>query len=113
MNRRGHARIIGPFDGRRLDALETPVRIYDLSEGGCFMTSFQDPDKGRQFTVKIDLPDEGWITVKVETLYAKPDFGFAVRFVDLSDEVHARLARALARLRGAALTDTEKSPGSR
>ena len=108
-DRRGHVRVVGPFDGFRVDALETPVRIYNLSEGGCFVTSFQDPDKGRRFEVKIDLPYVGWIRVTVEVLYAKPGFGFAARFVDLSDDVRARLARVVASLCQAALTEEGRS----
>ncbi len=100
--RRGHRRVAGPFDGRRIGALETPVRIYDLSEGGCFITSFHDTEKGRQFTLKIDLPYEGWITVKAETLYGKPGFGFAVRFTEVSEDSRVRLDRGLEKLRARA-----------
>jgi hypothetical protein len=38
-DRRHYDRVAGPFDGRRVGALETPVRIYDLSEGGCFINA--------------------------------------------------------------------------
>jgi PilZ domain len=98
----------GPFDGRRVGALETPVRIYDLSEGGCFITSFHDTEKGRQFTLKIDLPYEGWVTVKAETLYGKPGFGFAARFTEMTGEAQASLDRALAKLRARAPHEGEE-----
>ena len=53
--------------------------------------------------MRIDLPDEGWITVTAETLYGRGEFGYAVRFVEISDEASARLDRALQalELRGA------------
>ena len=100
--RRGHLRVPGPFDGKRVGAIETPVRIYDLSEGGCFITSFHETEKGRQFTLKIDLPFEGWISVKAETLYGKLGFGFAVRFTEMTDDVRARLDRSLEKIRARA-----------
>jgi hypothetical protein len=98
-DRRLHDRVCGPFDGLRLGALETPVRIFDLSEGGCFINSMHDQQVGIQVMIKIDLPYEGWITVKLETLYRKPGFGFAARFVEISDETAERLERALQKLR--------------
>jgi hypothetical protein len=45
--------------------------------------------------LKIDLPAAGWITVNAETLNRRGEFGFAVRFIDISDEAAARLDRAL------------------
>ena len=45
--------------------------------------------------LKIQLPHEGWIEVKAETLYRRPGFGFAVKFIDMSADTTARLARAL------------------
>ncbi len=107
-DRRGHFRVPGPFDGKRIDALETPVRIYDLSEGGCFITSFQESERGRQFTLKIDLPYEGWIMVKAQTLYGKPGFGFAVRFTEMSEETRTRLDLGLEKLRARAPHEGEE-----
>jgi diguanylate cyclase (GGDEF)-like protein/putative nucleotidyltransferase with HDIG domain len=104
--RRRHPRVAGPFDGRRIGALETSALIYDLSEGGCFIIAFHDQDIGRQFTLKIDLPHEGWIVVSAETVYNRPGFGFAVRFTEVSDEARARIARLVDRLRAPALQGT-------
>lgn len=94
-NRRQHERVAGPFDGYRVGALETPVRIYDLSRGGCFINSLHDQGPGISFILKIDLPYEGWVRMRAETLYRRPDFGFAVRFVEMTDETAHRLERAL------------------
>jgi hypothetical protein len=96
--RRLHDRVTGPFDGFRVAALETPVRIYDLSLGGCFITSLHDQGNASEMVLKIDLPHEGWITVKAAAVYRRPEFGFAVRFVELDPDVEAKLARSLDRL---------------
>src|SRR6202008_2977531 len=82
-NRRQHDRVAGPFDGQRVNLLDTPVRIYDLSEGGCFVNSLHDQASDVDVILKIDLPFEGWITVTARTLYRKPGFGFAVRFTEM------------------------------
>jgi hypothetical protein len=98
-NRRRHDRVSGPFDGRRIGVLHTPVRIYDLSGGGCFINSMHEQKPGIAVVLEIDLPGEGWIRVKCETLYTKPGFGFAVRFVDMTAGISTRLERGLEKLR--------------
>ncbi|MQA29087.1 MAG: hypothetical protein GEU82_04505 [Luteitalea sp.] len=101
IERRRHVRIAGPFDGYRVGFINTPVRIYDISEGGCFVNSLHSaPDAGRQLELKIDLPGEGWISLKAEALYAKPEFGFAVSFVEMPAETFRRLQGTLLRLGG-------------
>jgi hypothetical protein len=99
-DRRQHHRIKGPFDAWRVAAIDTPLRIHDLSEGGCFVNALHDQRVGVTMLLAIDLPHEGRITVKAKTLYRKPDFGFAVRFVDMSPETSERLKRAIQRLEG-------------
>ncbi len=42
INRRRHVRIAGPFDGCRVGALDTPLSIFDLSRGGCFVNAMHD-----------------------------------------------------------------------
>ena len=98
-DRRAHERIAGPFDGRRIGALETPVSIYDLSEGGCFINSMHEQRRGVVFTLKIDLPHVGTVTLKAETLYHKPEFGFAVRFVDVTEMDAVLLRESIAALK--------------
>jgi hypothetical protein len=97
-DRRVHQRFAGPFDGRRIGALETPVRIYDLSRGGCFNTSMHEQQPGIQLTLKIDLPPEGWITFAAETLPRQNEFGFAVRFTAIDPDDGVRFLLALKRL---------------
>jgi len=97
--RRHYTRVIGPFDGRRVSELETPIRISDLSEGGCFVSSLHDQQPDVTVILRIELPKEGWITVKARTLYLKPDFGFAMRFLEMTDEAAARLKRTIRRMK--------------
>jgi hypothetical protein len=94
-HRRQYDRVPGPFDARRLGLLETPVCLYDLSLGGCFVNSLHEQQEGTALTLKIDLPREGWITVEAVTIYPRPGFGFAVRFVELTPEAEACLERAI------------------
>lgn len=98
-DRRVHERIAGPFDGRRIGALDTPVSIYDLSEGGCFINSTHEQKPGVQFTLEIDLPFVGCVTVKAESLYDKPEFGFAARFVDVTMANSLRLKQGIEELK--------------
>ena len=97
-NRRQHVRVPGPFDGWRISVLPIPVLIYDLSPGGCFVNSLNEQRPGIRVVLEIELPGEGRIKLTGETLYAKPDFGYAVRFVDMPTELAARIEAALRRL---------------
>ena len=94
-DRRQHTRIAGPFDGQRIGALETPIRLYDLSRGGCFIVAMHEQRPGVEMTLRIDLPYVGAITVKAETLDRRDSYGFAVRFVEVPENVAVRLNRAL------------------
>jgi hypothetical protein len=98
VSRRSEPRIAGPFAGRRVGPLPTPLRIHDLSLGGCLIECYYDVAIGRRITVQIELPNEGWITADVETLYLRPNFGFAVRFIDMSAANQGRIARTIERL---------------
>jgi hypothetical protein len=96
--RRQHTRVPGPFDGWRISVLPIPVQIYDLSQGGCFVNSLHEQKPGIHVALEIDLPGEGRIKVNGETLYSKPGFGYAVRFVDMSSDLAIQIERALRRL---------------
>lgn len=97
-SRRQHERVHGPFDGWRVDLLDVPVRIFDLSLGGCFVNSINPQRDGVRLLLKIDLPHAGSINVMAETLYQRPG-GFAVRFVDMDAETAEQLGRSVAALR--------------
>ena len=91
----------GPFDGVRIGILDTPVRIYDLSEGGCFVTSPHPQPEGTEVELKIDLSDDCRITVKGRTVRDFTDFGFALRFLEVSADDRERLNQWLAKQRAA------------
>src|SRR5262245_11915676 len=97
-SRRNEPRVAGPFDGRRTGPLPTPLRIHDLSAGGCLIECYYDVAVGRRITLQIDLPGEGWITVEAETLHLRENFGFAVRVMELSDGNRGRIERTIERL---------------
>ncbi len=48
--------------------------------------------------MKIDLPYVGQLRLKAETLHRRSGFGFAVRFVDMSEETASVLEEALENL---------------
>jgi hypothetical protein len=103
--RRRHRRVPGPFDGRRIEMLMTvPLRIYDLSMGGCLIEAHHRQRPGQRFTLEIDVPLEGWIQCEAESLYVREEYGFAARFVEMSDEARQRLERGLGRLGAPAAT---------
>ena len=94
-NRRESDRIPGPFDAWRVGVLHTPVSIYDISLGGCFVNAMHEQVPGIVVTLEVQLPGEGTLEMRAKTLYRRPGFGFAVRFIDMDDQKQARLARAL------------------
>ena len=98
-NRRSHDRVDGPFDGHRVTALESPVRIGNLSEGGCFVNSMFEQVPGARLQLTIELPNGSSINLQGEALYYRPDFGFAVRFTEMTEETRARLQDALRKMR--------------
>ena len=89
--RRRYERVTGPFDGLLADR----VLVYDLNVGGCFVNSPQQSAEGTALVLKIDLLQEGWITVNAETLYGL-EHGFAVRFPALDSDTESRIARTVA-----------------
>ena len=97
-SRRSTIRVAGPFHARRVGPLPTPLRVHDLSAGGCLVECYYDLASGRRITLQIDLPGEGWITVEAETVYLRENFGFAVRFIELSDGNRGRIDRTIERL---------------
>src|ERR1700676_1872159 len=96
---RRYVRILRPFDAYHFGVIYSPVTLYDLSEGGCFVNFVNAPPAtGRNLVLKIQVPQEGWICLKAQAVYAKPEFGFAVSFVDIPRDAADRLNRGLLRL---------------
>jgi hypothetical protein len=88
-------RVAGPFEGRRVDLLSTPIRIHDLSRSGCLIQWYHEQTPGRRFTLEVELPDVGWLRFEAEPVYNRSDYGFAVKFVDVSPEVMATLDKVI------------------
>lgn len=94
--RRQHIRVDGPFDGCRHGAFDMPVLIHNLSESGCFIDARHPVEVGHQLTLGVHPPGVDWIAVKAEVVRGWFGFGFAVRFVEMSDAARAGLARLVA-----------------
>ncbi len=94
-DRRTSARLAGPLDAWRVGDLDTPARIYNIGLGGCFVNAMHDQNPGARMVLKVQLPGGQWVELKAETLYTRPDSGFAVRFVDMDPATYERLERAL------------------
>jgi hypothetical protein len=88
-------RINGPFQGRWRGAIDLDLTIHDLSITGCLIESFHEMPAGRRMTIEIDLPDEGTVSVVAESVYPRQDFGFAVKFVEMTPQTKVHLARAV------------------
>jgi len=93
---RQNVRVLGPFDGVRPGVFDMPVRISELSVGGCFVNSVHDPpESGLIFTINIDLPGGQTIVTHCETASVRPGFGYGVKFCQMSDDSRLELERAI------------------
>jgi hypothetical protein len=84
-------RVPGPFDGRRIGESTTEFRVHGLSVIGCLIQSVHDVPVGRQITMEIDLPYEGTVRLDAESVNPRPGYGYAVTFVNMTDEVREKL----------------------
>ena len=69
--------------------------VYDLNLGGCFVNSARESAEGVVAVLKINLLEEGWITVRAETLHSL-GHGYGVRFVELDADSAGRIERTVA-----------------
>ena len=104
-SRRRSPRVLGPFDGTRGGLLPVPIRIHDLSVGGCLVECFHEEPVGRRTKIAVELPYEGWITLEAEILYLRPDYGYAVKWVDVPADTHAKLEQVVDRILAKSPTD--------
>ena len=89
---------MGPFNGHHLGLRKTPILVFNLNVGGGFVNFTDEQPTGSTFVLTIELPEEGRITVKAETVY-RDTSGIAVRFVDLDADGAGLLARAVDHVR--------------
>jgi hypothetical protein len=97
-DRRRFFRICHSFEGRRRGILPVPIRIYDLSVGGCLIESRYPESRGRRLELDIDLPWEGWTTVNAEIVNLRPEYGYGVQFVDVPEAIRRRFDRVIKRI---------------
>ena len=86
VSRRQAHRVTGPSTDAGSASSTRRCSSTISSEGGCFVNSLYDTPVGQRISLRLTLPYEGTVTVHAETVYGRPGFGFAVRFVDVSDE---------------------------
>jgi hypothetical protein len=99
-NRRAHSRLNFPIDAKRLGLVETPLELYDISAGGCFINDFHNsPAPGKSFDIRIELPYEDPVRLRAVVVHDRPGFGYAVRFVDVPDETRQAIERSMRRVR--------------
>ena len=81
------------------------ARVTNLSEGGCFLDSVGEVQRGETVGFRLLLPDEDWLYLEGEVRHHSAA-GFGVQFVDLNDEQLQKLRwlLQLAREGGAAKT---------
>lgn len=97
-DRRRSFRICHSFEGRRRGILTVPIRIYDLSAGGCLIESRYPESRGQRLELEIDLPWEGWTTLDAEIVNIRPEYGYGVQFVGVPEEIRRRLDRVVERI---------------
>ena len=62
------------------------ARVTDLSEGGCYIDSLNQPNVGEFLNLKLQQPNGDWLELTGEVAHQTPPLGFGLRFVDLSEE---------------------------
>ena len=77
-----------------------PVRITDLSEGGCYIDTTGEAYIGEQLTFRVKLPDGGWLELTGEVAHHQVPVGFGLRFSDLTDEQREQLRAFIEHLKG-------------
>jgi hypothetical protein len=61
----------------------SPARVTDLSEGGCYIDSICEACVGEILHLKVQLPDDEWLDLVGEVAHCFARVGFGLRFVNL------------------------------
>jgi len=83
-----------------LDGHGNQARITDLSEGGCFVDTIGESYIGEELTLRVKLPDGGWLELTGEVAHHQVPVGFGLRFLDLTDEQLQQLRSLIDHLKG-------------
>lgn len=76
------------------------ARVTDLSEGGCYIDSLCEAYVGEVIRFNMQLPDGEWLELTGEIAHHVPQFGFGVRFLNLSDSDRQKLLTILSNQSG-------------
>ena len=71
------------------------ARTSDLSLGGCFVDSVGRVVEGERIKFKMILPHGEWVQIEGIVAYQYPMVGFGVRFINMTEEVRAKLDAVL------------------
>jgi hypothetical protein len=94
--RRGAARLVGPFEGTWDGASgRRECRITDLSVGGCFLDTLAHQPVGAHIRVELTLRGQAF-QLPGEVVYVDRVQGFAVKFLDQDAPERQRFAHAIA-----------------
>ena len=74
------------------------ARATDLSEGGCYIDSLNQPNVGEVLNLKLQLPNGDWLELTGEVAHQTPPLGFGLRFVEVSEEQLKNLRSLIAHL---------------
>jgi Tfp pilus assembly protein PilZ len=62
------------------------ARVTDLSEGGCYVDTLGEAQKGEVLSFKLLLASGQWLQLTGEVAHMTPPLGFGLRFVDLTED---------------------------
>jgi PilZ domain len=74
---------------------DQPVRITNLSEGGCYLDTVGEVRRGEIVGFRVLLSDGDFLYLEGEVRHYTAGVGFGVQFVDLNDEQVAGLKRLI------------------
>ena len=76
-----------------------PARLTDLSEGGCYIDSLNQPNVGDILNLKLQLPNGDWLELTGEVAHQTLPLGFGLRFVELTEEQLKKLSSLVEHLK--------------
>jgi len=68
------------------------ARVTDLSEGGCYIDSLNQPNVGDVLNLKLQLPNGDSLELTGEVAHQTPPLGFGLRFVELTEQQLKKLS---------------------
>ena len=105
--RRTSPRVGGPFDAACSRAPgPTRLRVTNISEGVCFVETetAKSSAVGDRMSIKLSLPQGGYVSVTGQVVAVDPGVGFALQFRDLNvgqlEELRQAVRQVLSRRRG-------------